>query len=166
MGDGPPIAVIFKMVRLVERKFRQPARTTLLVCVCLAACESPRGRPVGFGVQAETFVAVRSPEPDALVAADSSLQIVVEALGDVRAVEYSIVRAALPETLALGRRLFEVSLDSVVVVFVARMPQLETGTGLELRGAAEDALGGRVLSEPIYAIAIECDQFPRACENL
>ncbi|UCF19695.1 MAG: hypothetical protein JSU87_17555 [Gemmatimonadota bacterium] len=161
--ESARIAVILGPIRFVVREYWRPASCVLFLSVGLAACESPRGRPFGLEVAAETFVAVRSPEPDALIAADSSARVVVEARGAVKAVEYVVVRATLPDTLALGRRQFEAIMDSVVVVFAARIPQLETGIGLEIRGVAEDALGVRVLSEPIYAIAIECDRFPYAC---
>lgn len=130
-------------------------------------CETSRERPTAVaGDLPPTSVAVASPATQAIVPSDSVVQVVVGARGFLQAVEYSLVRLAVRDTVGWDRQEFTEPQDSVRVVFYATIPSFKTGTQLEIRAVAENVIGERELSEPVYVIVIECDVYPLACTNL
>ncbi len=49
------------------------------------------------------------------------------------------------------------------VTFEFRIPEVPTGTNLEVRGVAEDVEGERHRSDPVFLTVIDCDRFPLVC---
>lgn len=138
------------------------------LCLAFTACEIARDRPSGptdplSGVI--TFVMITQPAGNSIVAADSAQVVIVQAEGEVRAVEYVLMRASSRDTVAGARRQFRTVLSSVAVPFGVRIPGLQTGERLEFRGVAEDAGGERYWSEPVRVTVVECDRFPEQCEG-
>jgi|GEM_PF-3446074 len=138
-----------------------------VVSLSSGGCESPRARPTAAGPPLPaTSVAVASPVTDALVPSDSVVRVVVGASGLLQAVEYFLVRPAVRDTLGWDRQEFTQPQDSVRVVFQVPIPDLITGAQLEIRAVAENVIGERELSEPVYVLVIECDLYPFACADL
>jgi hypothetical protein len=131
----------------------------------LAACDPSRDRPTGLDEPFAAAVTVRVTEPvrDAVIPSDSPQVVVVEAQGSVQAVGYTVVLLNSTDTIAQTLREFDETLEIVEVTFGLQVPNLQTGEHLEFRGVAEGAAGRRFLSEPVFAIVIECDLFPQAC---
>ena len=136
-----------------------------LIGLGASGCDDSRERPTGveeFGLPTVT-VSVTEPVRESVLPSDSTSLVVIEAIGEVRAVEYFVKVVSQPDTIARARREFQETLVSVEVVFGFRIPALPTGTALEVRGVAEDAQAVRHLSEPVFVTVIECDLFPQAC---
>jgi hypothetical protein len=135
-----------------------------LGALALAGCDSPRERPTGLSAPLPaTTVTVLKPETDDVVPSDSTAIVVIEAQGLVTAVELLLVRNALPDTLARERREFGEPVELAQEQFEVRIPAFVTGVHLEIRGVAEDAIGQRHFSKPVFVVVIECDVFPLAC---
>lgn len=144
-----------------------PSKLALLGLVVLGACDAERDRPTGLSIPAPpTDVNVLAPEHEASVKADSAAFIVVEATGLITALEVVVTGAASSDTLAWQREEFEEARDSVEEAFEVRIPKLETGSHLQIRGVAEDLLGQRHVSQPVIVIVIDCEVFPIACRDL
>lgn len=150
--------------------FEQYGKWTALTLLTAAGtllatgCDTTRDRPFGVqGTAPPTDVVVVSPTTDAVVPSDSVAQVVVRASGALHALELTLVRVALPDTFARQRLDFDPPRAEVETTFELEIPDLETGTHLEIRAAAEDGDGGRHLSEPVVVLVIECDRFPIAC---
>lgn len=138
-----------------------------LLWVAVAACDAERDRPTGLtGPPPTTDVSVLAPEHEASVKADSATFIVIQATGLVTAVEVVVTGAAARDTLLRRRASFGEPRDSVQESFDVRIPKLETGSHLQIRGVAEDAIGQRHVSQPVVVIVIDCDDFPIACRDL
>lgn len=145
---------------------RKRATTAAAACaILILGCDTQRDRPTGpVAALPSTNVAVIAPQRDAVVGADSVVDVVVSARGAIDAVEYFATRIGLPDTVGKERRDFDPGREAVEVTFQFRVPgRLPTGVNLEIRGVAEDALGERYVSEPTSVIVIDCDQFPFAC---
>lgn len=142
-------------------------KLTLLGLVVLSACNAERDRPTGLSMPPPpTNVNVLAPEHEASVKADSAAFIVVEATGLITALEVVITGVAISDTLAWQREEFNEARDSVEESFEVRIPKLETGSHLQIRGVAEDLLGQRHVSEPVIVIVIDCEVFPIACRDV
>lgn len=152
---------------LSGKRVALPVAALAVVSVSSGGCESPRSRPTAAGSPLPaTSVAVASPVTEALVPSDSVVRVVVGATGLLQAVEYFLVRSAVRDTLGWDRQEFTQPQDSVRVVFQVPIPDLKTGTQLEIRAVAENVIGERELSAPVYVLVIECDLYPLACAGL
>ncbi|MGD8866051.1 MAG: hypothetical protein PVI01_00430 [Gemmatimonadales bacterium] len=138
-----------------------------LLWVAVAACDAERDRPTGLSTPPPTTdVSVLAPEQEAAVKADSATFIVIQATGLIAAVEVVMSGAAARDTLLWRRASFGEPRDSVREAFDVKIPKLETGSHLQIRGVAEDAAGQRHVSQPVVVIVIDCDDFPIACRDL
>lgn len=140
---------------------------TSLLWAAVAACDAERDRPTGLSAPPPTTdVSVLSPEQEAAVKADSATFIVIKATGLITAVEVVVTGAAARDTLLWRRASFEEPRDTVQEAFDVKVPKLETGSHLQIRGVAEDVVGQRHVSQPVVVIVIDCDVFPIACRDI
>lgn len=138
-----------------------------LLWVAFAACDAERDRPTGLSAPPPTTdVIVLAPEQEAAVKADSTAFIVIKATGLITAVEVVVTGAAARDTVLWRRASFGEPRDSVEKAFDVKVPKLETGSHLQIRGVAEDVVGQRHVSQPVVVIVIDCDVFPIACRDL
>jgi hypothetical protein len=138
-----------------------------LCWVVLAACDASRDRPTGLSAPPPaTNVSVLAPEHETSVKADSADFVVVQATGMITAVEFVITGAASSDTLAWQRVEFVEPQEAVQEAFEVRIPRLETGSHLQIRGVAEDLVGQRHVSRTVVVIVIDCEVFPIACRDL
>jgi hypothetical protein len=136
-----------------------------LIGLGATGCADSRARPTGveeFGPPTVT-VSVTEPDRESVMPSDSTSLVVIEAIGEVRAIGYFIKVVSELDTVARARREFQETLVFVEAEFGVRIPALPTGAALEVRGVAEDAQAVRHLSEPVFVTVIECDLFPQAC---
>ncbi len=155
------------MLSLLSGRRVAPLGCALAVIGLSGGCETSRERPTAVGEDLPaTSVAVASPVTQELVPSDSVVRVVVGATGFLQAVEYYLVRSAVRDTVGWDRREFTEPQDSVQVVFDVTIPEFRTGTQLEIRAVAENVIGERALSEPVYVMVIECDLYPIACSQL
>ena len=147
-----------------------PALPWFLASLCtliLAACDASRDRPTGLTAPAPpTSVSVLRPEHEAAVKADSADFVVVQASGLITALEFVLTGVASSDTLAWQRVEFEEPQEAVEEAFEVRIPRLETGSHLQIRGVAEDVVGQRHVSRVVVVIVIDCEVFPIACTDL
>lgn len=144
-----------------------PSSLVFLVLVVLGACDTVRDRPTGLNMPTPaTDVTVLAPEHEASVKADSAAFIVVEATGLITALEVVVTGTAASDTLARQREQFNEPRESVEESFQVRIPKLETGSHLQIRGVAEDFVGQRHVSQPVVVIVIDCEVYPIACRDL
>ncbi len=137
-----------------------------LCCVVLSGCDASRDRPTGLTAPPPaTNVSVLAPEHEATVKADSVAFIVVQATGLITAVEFVLTGTASSDTLAWQRVEFNEPQETVEEVFEVRVPGLETGSHLQIRGVAEDLAGQRHVSRPVVVIVIDCEVYPIACRD-
>jgi hypothetical protein len=133
----------------------------------VAACDSSRDRPTGLGRPVPpTTVAVVQPASEELMPVDSTRTILVEADGLLVAVELYVTRRSIADTIVRERRDFATEQSTVEEAFDFLVPRLLTGTHLEISAVAEDIIGQRYRSEPVFVQVIDCDQFPLACGGI
>jgi hypothetical protein len=80
-------------------------------------------------------------------------------------VETVVTGAASWDTLLWQRAEFEEPREDVEESFDVRIPKLETGAHLQIRGIAEDVLGERHVSQPVVVMVIDCEVYPIACRD-
>ena len=130
------------------------------------ACDSQRDRPLGpEEPPVPTSVLVRAPRANQAVGADSMIDVVIDATGSIRAVEFFAKRVSLPDTVGRERRVLEQPESQVEVRFRLHVPPLATGINLAIQGVAEDLAGELHLSEPTFVVVIDCEEFPLNCES-
>ena len=145
----------------------RPWFVALLCGSALIACDSSRDRPTGLTEPPPpTNVSVLAPEHQASVKADSTDFVVVQATGLITALEFVLTGAASSDTLAWQRVEFPEPQESVQEAFGVRIPGLETGSHLQIRGVAEDLAGQRHVSQTVVVVVIDCEVFPIACRDL
>ena len=150
--------------RLKRAGSGRPAAAAALALLVTAACDTQRDRPLGpAAVTPPTTVIVAAPPTDAVVGADSLVDIVVVARGAIDAVEFFAVRIGLPDTVGQEREDLNPRRDSVLATFTLQVPNLPTGVNLEIRGVAEDAAQDRHLSEPVFVTVIDCERYVFIC---
>ena len=152
---------------------RRLALKKMVACALIAAgfslgarCDESRERPTGLNIPVPpTEVTVRSPQPNAVLFADSSAVIEIEALGLIQAVGF-IVMSVNPiiDTVATRRRDFEPPVEVVDEQFVIQLPTLVSGTSLEIRAFAENLIGQRTSSETVGVFLVDCDVEPFRCQ--
>ncbi len=131
----------------------------------LAACSVDRDRPTGVpSVIPSTEVVLSAPETNDLVPADSLVTVEVVATGLLQSVGFVLLTRARGDTLDQGLEPLDEPLEAVRVVFETRIPNLPTGTTLELIGLADDVAGDRTFSDPVFVQIIECTMFLIACQ--
>jgi hypothetical protein len=134
----------------------------------LIACQGSRDRPTGLdGEIPETTVLIVSPANDTQLPSDSVSTVALEASGLLQAVEVLVIRRApVVDTIFNDRMEFEGPRSFVEEAFTVTLPSLVTGTPIEIRGVAENVLGARRFSKPVFVTAVECDIFPVTCSNI
>jgi len=146
-----------------------PKRLAWLTLVGLwvyAGCDPARERPMAPALLLEpTTVTVVEPETGALAPANAKQSVVILATGRVTAVEVLINRSAVSDILGRQRQEFREPQEEVEVEFTVRIPDMLTGTHLEIRGVAEDSDGQQHISIPVTVLVIECDIFEIACSG-
>lgn len=105
-----------------------------------------------------------APETNDLVPADSLVTVEVVATGLLQSVGFVLLTRARGDTLDQGLEHLSEPLEAVRVVFETRIPNLPTGTTLELIGLADDVAGDRTFSEPVFVQVIQCTVFVIACQ--
>lgn len=138
----------------------------LTAVISATACDTQRDRPLGpEGISPQTSVLVRAPRANQAVGADSVIDVVIDASGSIRAVEFFATRVSLPDTVGRERRSLEQPLSQVEVRFRLHVPPLATGINLAIRGVAEDLSGQLHVSEPTFVVVIDCEEFPLSCDS-